>query len=416
MNKPGNRRIELLAPAGDEEKLRLAIQYGADAVYLAARSFSLRAASANFSIQGLKDAIHYAHQRNVRVYLALNILAHQSDMEHLQVQIESLLETGPDAVIVADPGVFQLVKQQHPQMKIHISTQASTTNAQACRFWYEQGARRIILARELTLQEIKAIRYEIPEDLELEVFGHGAMCMAYSGRCLLSAYLTGRDANRGRCAQPCRWSFELTESGHPDKSLVMEEDERGTYFLNSRDICMIEHIPELAEAGVSSLKIEGRMKSGYYVSTVVQAYRSAIDRWTQNQQAYSCDPEWMGDLKKTTHRPFSTGFFFQGPEDHANLSIDLIDEREATVAGQVLAWLSDKKLALVEQKNCIEAGDMLELVQPGKQNQCFVARTILDLALSPINRTPHPRMLYYLPFSCAVEPGAMIRRYEKNRQ
>jgi U32 family peptidase len=321
-----NRKTELLAPAGDPEKLLLAVLYGADAVYLSLRDFSLRAAGGNFTPEELAEAVAFAHARRVRVYLALNLLAHPGDLKPLHEALRAVqAQTGatnlPDAVIVADPGVFGLVREFWPDMKIHISTQASVTNAAACRFWHEQGASRIVLARELTLAEIRGIRAEIPPALELEAFVHGAMCLAYSGRCLLSSFLSGRDSNRGRCSQPCRWSYQVHEVKRPDLPFEVAGDSRGSYIFNSNDLCMIEHMPALLEAGLDSLKIEGRVKSAFYVATVVKAYREALDRYQTDPGAYRCDPTWLQDLSKTVHRRFDTGFFFTPPQEDAKVDV-----------------------------------------------------------------------------------------------
>lgn len=404
------RRLELLAPAGDMEKMRTAIRYGADAVYLSTGDFGLRAASANFSPEELGEAVAYAHERGVRVYLALNILAHPEDIIHLKDQLDRLLAAGPDACIVSDPGIFSILRRLAPDMDLHISTQASVTNGEACRFWHRQGARRIVLARELTMAEIGQIRADIGPEPELEVFVHGAMCLAYSGRCLLSSYLTGRDANRGRCSQPCRWPYMLTDPENPGRSVLLEQDRRGSYLLNSRDLCMIEHLPDLAGAGVNSLKIEGRVKSSFYVATVVKAYREALDAYLGDPAGWSCCPKWLSDLNKTVHRPFDTGFFYARPQEDAKLSTSRIDCREAAVVGIVKAFLPDSRLLLVEQRNKIQTGDLLELIQPRGRDVTIIADRLLDLEQKPIQSTPHPRMLFYLPCDEPVAPDSYIRR------
>ncbi len=409
---PAVRPIELLAPAGDPEKLRLAVQYGADAVYLGGRDFSLRAYSGNFTPDELREAVAYAHERGVRVYLTLNIFAHPGDLHHLRQAVRDLLAAGPDAVIVADPGVFSLVREEFPTMKIHISTQANVTNEQACRFWHEQGASRIVLARELTLAEIRLIRAGVPDTLELEAFVHGAMCMAYSGRCLLSNFFSGRDSNRGRCTQPCRWQYELTEVKRPELPVTVTGDGRGSYFFSSRDLCMISHIPELLTAGLDSLKIEGRVKSAFYVATVVKAYREAIDRYRTDPAGYITDPAWLADLGKTVHRDFDTGFYFASPQEDAKIFLDDINRREAAVVGIVRAWLPESGLALVEQRNKITAGELLELVQPKGRHRLVTVGGLLDIRQRPIDSTPHPQMLYYLPIPGAenLPAGAFLRR------
>ncbi|MEA4888915.1 MAG: U32 family peptidase [Clostridiaceae bacterium] len=410
------RRPELLAPAGDPEKLRTAILYGADAVYLGGREFSLRASGGNFSQDELADAVRYAHSRQVRVYLAMNIFAHPDDMGRLRDQVRQIAAAEPDAVIVSDPGVFTVLREEAPQLDIHISTQASVTNARTCRFWQAQGARRIILARELTLEEIRRIREDIPADLELEAFVHGAMCMAYSGRCLLSSFFTGRDSNRGQCAQPCRWAYEIVEEKRPDQPLTVTGDERGSYFFNSRDLCMIEQIPDLVESGLDSLKIEGRIKSAFYVATVVKAYREALDAYMADPAGYKADPAWLLDLQKTVHRPFDTGFYYQRPQDDAKIALTALNQREAAVVGIVRAWLPGSGLALIEQRNRILAEDQLELVQPRGRHTTVMARGMTDLEHQPISSAPHPQMLFYLPLPDEAKPGSyLLRLGDKDR-
>lgn len=403
-------RIELLAPGGDLQKLKMAVEYGADAVYIGAPDFSLRAFSDNFSPEQMAEGIAFAHDKNVKVYLALNILAHPADMAGLRQSIRDMLAAGPDAVIVSDPGIFSLIREQDPTMKIHISTQASVTNAQTCRFWHEQGASRIVLARELTLSEIAQIRQEIPAELELEAFVHGAMCMAYSGRCLLSNFYTERDSNRGRCSQPCRWKYEVVEEKRPDHPLTIEGDNRGSYIFSSRDLCLIEHIPALAQAGLNSFKIEGRVKSAFYVATVVKAYREALDSYMADPAGYVFNPALLDDLQKTVHRQFDTGFYFSTPQQDPKIFAANTNLREADFVGIVRAWLPDSGLALVEQRNKIITGEWLELVQPNGRHLDILASEILDLERRPIDSTPHPQMMYYLPVTESIQPGAFIRR------
>ncbi len=411
--------IELLAPAGDMNKLDMAIKYGADAVYLGTTAYSLRAASGNFDLSyGLPAAVEKAHEHGLPAYATMNILATPEDFRAAEDAVRAIADSGADAVIISDPGMFALAKETRPELEIHISTQASTSNARACRFWYEQGARRIVLARELSMEDIRRIRSEIPDDLELEAFVHGAMCMAWSGRCMLSAHLTGRSANKGACTQTCRWRFRsepaeqylLTEMKRPEDQLLMEEDQRGTYIFNAKDLCMIEHIPELISSGISSFKIEGRTKSPFYVATVVKAYRQAIDTWAENPANYQMDPDWLRDLTQTVHRPFDTGFYFTSPQEDAKVFEDDTMIREAAVVGMVKGWLPDSKLVLVEQRNKISLGDELELVQPRGRHIKLRADKILDIEQKPIESTPHPQMMYYLPMEEHVSPGAFIRR------
>lgn len=404
------KKMELLAPAGDPEKLQTAIRYGADAVYLAGRDFGLRAGSGNFTLNELADAVRLAHDHGLRAYLTLNIFAHPDDIRNLRLQLRDLLAAGPDAVIVSDPGIFGLVREEHPMQTIHVSTQASVTNALTCRFWHGQGARRIVLARELTFDEIRQIRADVPDDLELEAFVHGAMCLAYSGRCLLSSFFNGRDSNRGRCAQPCRWQYEVTEQKRPDQPLAVVGDEQGSYIFNSRDLCMIEHIADLAASGLTSLKIEGRVKSAFYVATVVKAYREALDAFEADPDHYRMNPEWLADLQKTVHRPFDTGFYYVRPQEDAKTTPGELNQREAAVVGVVRAWLPDSGLALIEQRNRILAGEQLELVRPQGRHQIVGTGGLQDLERQPLGSTPHPKMLYYLPLPSAAPPGSFLLR------
>lgn len=403
-------QLELLAPAGSLEKLETAIRFGADAVYVGAGDFSLRSASASLSTAGLRDAIAYAHQHQVRVYVAANILARQRDLPLLEEQLGRIGELGPDAFIVTDPAILTMLRRMFPQIPLHISTQASVTNAAACRFWHGQGAQRIILARELSLAEITQIHGERPDGLELEGFVHGAMCVAWSGRCLLSSLLTGRDANHGDCAQPCRWSWQLTEKNRPDEPLDIDQDQHGSYLLSSRDLCMIEHIPQLVSAGIRSFKIEGRARSSFYVATAVKAYRQAIDAYLANPQNPEVDPSWLDDLSKTVHRPFSTGFYFKDPMENPQIAMDEDYQRVADVVGIVRAWLPHRGLALVEQRNRVLEGETLECVQPKGRHFTIENSQVYDLEFQPIASTPHPRMMYYLAMPEAAVQGAFLRR------
>lgn len=408
-----NKRPELLAPAGDFERLRIAVAYGADAVYLAGRRYGLRAGSGNFEPDELAQAIAFAHEKNVRVYVALNIFAHPDDFLGLPETIRGIRDAGADAVIVSDVGVLSQVRHFAPDLAIHISTQASVTNAAACRFFHENGASRIVLARELTLQEIRQIHEEIPPTLELETFVHGSVCLSYSGRCLLSHHLMDRDANRGQCAQPCRWSWQLTPTGHPDQPLLLEEDERGSYLLNARDLCLVDHLAELADAGITSFKIEGRKKSPHYVAAVTNVYRKAIDAWAQDSKAFKPDPAWHEELEKTVHRAFDTGFYFRQPKDDASILSRSSDVRDATVIGIVRAWRPTAGLMLVEQRNRLVRGDTVELVSPGLRIRTFKADRILDLDLNELEKAPHPQMYYYLPSTEPVTVGSFLRRVDE---
>ena len=402
--------IELLAPAGNPEKLRLAIQYGADAVYLAGLDFGLRAYGGNFTPDELAAAIIYAREHQVKTYLALNILAHPGDLAGLRQFVRDLPDPGPDAAIVSDPGVFAILREERPEIRLHISTQASVTNDRTCCFWHDQGASRIVLARELTLAEIRRIRENIPPELELEGFVHGAMCMAYSGRCLLANFLSGRDSNRGQCSQPCRWRYHLVDENQPDRPLTVTADDRGSYFFSSRDLCLIEHIPELIAAGLNSLKIEGRGKSAFYAATTVKAYREALDRYAADPAGYAADPVWLDDLRKTVHREFDTGFYFTEPQRDPKIFLSDTSQREAAVVGIIKAWLPESGLALVEQRNKIQEGETVELVRPRGRHVDIRIAGLLDLERKPIASTPHPLMLYYLPLPEAAAPGSFLRR------
>ena len=392
------RRAEVLSPAGDMEKLKVAIAYGADAVYLSGKSFGLRAGSGNFTRSELREGIQYAHARGVRCYVTMNVLAHPSDMLSADDEILFLADAKADAIIVSDPGIFRRIRLLSPQTEIHISTQASTTNAEACLFWYELGARRIVLAREMTLDEIRLIRAQIPSDMSIECFVHGAMCVAYSGRCLLSGVFTGRSANSGACAQPCRWKYKIVEEKRPDQPLTMEEDEHGSYLLNSKDICMIDHIPELLEAGVDSLKIEGRIKGAFYAASVTHVYRQAVDRYYADPSAYTADPDWKEILNRTVHREFGTGFYWDNPRENAQIFPGDTYIRPAYVAGMVIGYDREKKAAVVSQRNKIYEGDELSVLTPTAGTKTSIrAVGMTEENGTPITSTPRAMMTYYLP-------------------
>ena len=405
-------KIELLAPAGSQEKLETAIRYGADAVYMGSGAFSLRTTSASFELAQLAEAVQYAHQHQVKAYLAVNLFARQSDLTGITQHLKAMNHIQPDALIIADPGILSLARRLCPDIPLHISTQASVTNAETCHFWYEQGVRRIILARELSLDEIKEIKKQVPDDLELETFVHGAMCMAWSGRCLLSNLLTGRDANRGECAQPCRWSWQFVEEKHQDHPIALQQDQHGSYFFSSLDLCMIEHIPALMEAGISSFKIEGRTKSSFYTATVVKAYREAIDAWYADPEHFKVNPAWFDDLNKTKHRPFGTGFFFSDPMHQAQVDTKETFQQVATVVGLVKKWVPEEQLALVEQRNKIFKHDKLECVQPVGRHISLAADQLYDEDRQPLDSTPHAKMMYYLKSDLPLQAGAFLRRID----
>lgn len=416
--------IELLAPAGDQNKLEKVIQYGADAVYFGLNQFNLRAAGGNFAISSLAQAVSMAHENGVKVYITLNSLVRDHDFPDLELSIKAIAAANVDAVIVSDPGVLQLLKKIAPELEIHISTQSSVLNAKTATFWYEQGARRIILARELSIEDIKQFKKLIPEDLELEAFVHGAMCMSYSGRCILSDYFNARSANRGACTQPCRWKYKtqglvLTEDCHPDKPLILDQDQHGSYLLSSSDLCMIEYIPELVEAGITSLKIEGRTKSAFYASIVIKTYREALDHYLKDPENYKVNPAWLENLEETVHRHFDTGFFFQDTskplaEQESKIHAEKTMYKKAKVIAEVRDHLNSEYLVL-EQKNKIERGAIVDLIIPGKDLKSLKLDQLFDLNKEAIDSTPHARMLYLVPYEKAEEvpKGSFLRKIQK---
>ncbi|MBP1763747.1 MAG: peptidase [Firmicutes bacterium] len=403
MHKP-----ELLAPAGNPEKLRMALRYGADAVYLGGKDFSLRAFSGNFSLAEIQEAVIFAHNLNKKVYVTINIFPHNEDLIQLPEYIAALRDIGVDAFIIADLGVFRVARTVAPEIPLHISTQANNTNWASVLGWQEMGAKRVVLARELSLTEIQLIRSKA--SLELEAFVHGAMCISYSGRCLLSNYLTGRDANRGECAQPCRWKYSLVEETRPNEYLPVLEDERGTYIFNSKDLCLLEHIPELVETGLNSFKIEGRMKSVYYVAVVVKAYRDAIDRYLADPVNYTMQPKWLEEVSKISHREYTTGFYFQkaGPDDQIYGSSSYIQPYD--FVGLVKGYNKQTKMALVEQRNRFQVGDEVEIVQPGKDFFQQRITAIINETGEAVAAAPHPQQLVQIPVEEEVVEFAMLRR------
>ncbi len=404
---------ELLSPAGNREKLEAAVRYGADAVYLAGEVFGMRAAADNFTIPQMKDAVQYAHQRGVKVYVTVNTMPREHEYTALKEYLSALAhEVKPDALIVADIGVLMLAKEVAPNIELHMSTQANSVSAAACRAWHALGVRRVVLARELTLKEIRAIRAGIPDSLELEAFIHGAMCISYSGRCLLSGFFTGRDANRGACAQPCRWNYhvkqlEITEEKRPDIPLPLEEINGETFIMSSKDTCMIEHIPELMESGINSFKIEGRMKSAYYTAVTTNAYRMAIDAYLKGKSPF--DERLLHELLSVSHREYATGYYFSDAQVNANTCTDMGYIREKAYLATVLSYDSKTGEALCVQKNKMFFGDSVELVSPGKFGIPFTVGELKDENGVPIPSTPHPYMKFYMKTPFAVSEGDIIR-------
>jgi len=404
------KKVELLAPAGNLEKLKMAVIYGADAVYAGGEEYGLRAYADNFSAGDLKSGIDFAHGHGRRFYLTLNIIPHNSDLEGMAEYVREAARLGVDAVIISDPGVFSLVRESAPGMEIHLSTQANNTNWKSAEFWYRQGVKRVILARELSISEIGEIRQKAPEDLELEVFIHGAMCVSYSGRCLLSGYMAGRDSNRGLCAQPCRWKYYLTEEKRPGQYMPVFENERGTFIFNSKDLCMIGHIPDIIKTGVSSVKIEGRMKSSYYVATVVKAYREAIDAFLDNPENYVFDPQWQEEISKASHREYTTGFYYGKTTGEDQIYDKSSYVREYDFIGLVTEFDSKTGMAKVEQRNRMFAGEEIEVVRPVGR---FFRQRITVMKNEEgenIDVAPHPQMTVYMPMDREVEPYTMLRR------
>lgn len=407
-------KLELLAPAGDLEKLKMAINYGADAVYLGGERFGLRKASKNFSIDELKEGIQYAHERNRKVYVTMNIIPHNEDLKGLEEYVKELYDIGIDAAIVSDPGVMTIIRKTVPDLPIHLSTQASVTNYETVMFWYNQGIRRIVLARELSLEEIKEITDKAPKDLEIETFVHGAMCISYSGRCLLSNYMAGRDANRGDCAQACRWKYYLMEEKRPGEYFPIFEDEKGTYIFNSKDLCMIEYIPEMVKAGIRSFKIEGRVKSSYYVATVLRSYRMAIDEYLKDPENYRFKPEWLDEIKKASHRDFTTGFYFRKPTKDDQVYTSSTYIRGYDFVGLVLDYNPNTKFATVEQRNRMYLGDEVEVFGPGKDFFTQKINIMLDEEGNEIDVAPHPQQIVRIKMERDVEPWDIIRKSRKD--
>lgn len=406
------KKVELLAPAGDLEKFKTAIQYGADAVYLAGDKLGLRTASKNFSLDDIKEATKLAHDLDKKVYLTLNVISHNKDLEGVDEYIQSLDEAGVDAFIVSDPGIFQKVKTLAPSKEIHISTQANITNTATVEFWKSLGADRVILARELSLEEIKEIKNEVKDSIMIEAFVHGAMCMSYSGRCLLSNFMTGRSANMGDCAHPCRYKYYLMEETRPGEYYPITEDEKGSYIMNSKDLCMINYIPELVEAGVDSFKIEGRVKSEYYVATVINQYRRAIDDYYEDIEKYKFNRDnniYLEEIMKVSHRDFTTAFFF-GDVKEASLTYDNSSYiRLYDFIARVLDYDEDKKLMKVQERNKFSIGDEVEIFGP-KFYDKFTINKIYDEDMNEVDNINTPMKEAYIPYDKKVEYNYMIRR------
>lgn len=403
-------KVELLAPAGDLEKLKMAIIYGADAVYLGGEAFGLRTASKNFTMDEIKEGVNFAHERGKKVYVAMNIIPHNEDLVGLEEYVEKLYKNNVDGVIVSDPGIFSVIRRTVPELPIHLSTQASVTNYETIMFWYNLGIRRVVLARELSLKEIEEIIKKVPKDVEIETFVHGAMCISYSGRCLLSNYMTGRDANMGDCAQACRWKYHLVEEKRPGEYFPVFEDERGTFILNSKDLCMLGHIDKLINAGIKSFKIEGRVKSAYYVATVVRSYRMAIDKYYGDPENYKFNPNLLDEIKKVSHRDFSTGFYFGKPTSEGQVYTTSSYIRGYDFVGLVLDYDKATGLATIEQRNRMFKGDNIEIFGPNKEHFTQTIENMWDEDGNEIEVAPHPQQIVKIKMEKDAEPYHIIRK------
>lgn len=401
-------RPELLAPAGNMEKCKMALRYGADAVYLGGKMFGLRAFANNFEIDEIKEACDFAHSLGKKVYVTVNIFAHNSDIEKLPEYLLALEKTNVDALLISDLGVWMTARRVVPNLPLHVSTQANTTNWASAQAWQDLGAARVVLARELSLAEIAEIGAKT--NVELEAFVHGAMCISYSGRCLLSSYLTGRDGNRGACAQACRWEYTLHEKNRPGESYDLEEDEHGSYVMNSKDLCLIARIPELVKAGVFSLKIEGRMKSVHYVATVVSVYRKAIDAFMADPDNYKVQPEWIEELNKISHRPYTEGFAFNRPGAEGQVYTTSSYEQTHDFAGVVLSYDKTAQKALIEQRNNVKNGELLEVLMPDGTLLPLELKNMQDEDGTPIDCAPHACQHFWISCGTELLPYSLLRR------
>lgn len=403
-----NRHIEVLSPAGNMDKLKMAIHYGADAVYCAGQSFGLRASSSNFSNEELKEAVEFVHSHGKKIYVTCNIIPHNEDLVGLEDYLKFLESIKVDAIIVADLGIFLLAKRVAPNLERHVSTQANTTNYLTTEFWKEQGATRVVVAREVSIADIKTMKEAA--DIEIEAFVHGAMCISYSGRCLLSNYFTTRDANRGQCTQACRWKYSLVEENRPGEYYPIEEDQHGTYIFNSKDLCLLKYIPDLVEAGVDSLKIEGRMKSVHYAATVTKVYREAVDSYLADPEHYEVKPEWIEELEKISHRPYTEGFSVEKPDETAQNYGQSSNTQTHDFIGLVEGYNVEEGYAYLEQRNNFKVGDEVEFCQPHGELVHHVITKMTDEEGNEITVAPHPQMKVRLYIDTPLEEYAMMRR------
>ena len=407
------RPVELLIPASSLEVLKIAVIYGADAVYIGGEVFGLRAKAKNFSMEDMAEGIQFAHEHGVKVYVTANILAHNGDLEGVREYFTQLKEIKPDALIISDPGIYTIAKEICPEIERHISTQANNTNYGTYQFWWNQGAKRVVTARELSLNEIAEIRKNIPDEMEIETFVHGAMCISYSGRCLLSNYFTGRDANQGACTHPCRWKYAVVEEKRPGEYLTVYENERGTYIFNSKDLCMIEHIPELIEAGIDSFKIEGRMKTALYVATVARTYRKAIDDYLTSPEKYKENMDWyLEQISNCTYRQFTTGFFFGKPSEESQIYDNNTYIKEYTYLG-IVGERNEEGLYRIEQRNKFSVGEQIEVMKPDGRNIPVTVKRIVDEDGNEMESAPHPKQVLYIDLGQELEMYDILRRQEE---
>ena len=403
------KKPELLVPASSLEVLKTAVRYGADAVYIGGEVFGLRAKAKNFSLEEMKEGVEFAHRYNVKVYVTANILAHNSDIEPVKAYFNDLKKVKPDALIIADPAIFTIAKEMLPDMELHISTQANNTNYGTYNFWHSLGAKRVVSARELSISEIKDIRNHIPDDLEIETFVHGAMCISYSGRCLLSSFMAGRDANKGACTHPCRWKYAVVEESRPGQYMPVEENERGTYIFNSKDLCMIDHIPELVDAGIDSFKIEGRMKTALYVATVARTYRMAIDDYFENPKKYEENiPKYKTLISQCTYRQYTTGFFFGNPYETTQIYDCNVYERDYVYLGISGEPLEDGSF-VIEQKNKFCVGDKIEIMKADGRDIEANVISITDQDGVAMESCPHPKQIITIKLDQVPEAGDILR-------
>ena len=401
MNKP-----EILAPAGNLEKLKTAINFGADAVYLGGSKLNLRAFSDNFTNEELKEGVEYAHSRGKKVYVTLNVFPHNEDLVSLEEYLKELYALKVDAIIVSDPGIIMTAREVVPELELHLSTQANNVNWKSAIFWHNQGIKRIVLARELSMKEISELREKLPESCEIEAFVHGSMCMSYSGRCLISNYMTGRDSNRGQCAQPCRYKYYLVEEKRPGEYFPVLEDDKGAYIMNSKDLCTIEHIPDLVKSGITSFKIEGRMKSAYYVAAIVKAYREAVDAYFENPEGYKFNEKWLDAVKKVSHRSYHTGFYY-GEENKQVYSFSSYI-RDYDIVGIVRSYDKENGIAVIEQRNRVFEGDKVEVLSPAVEEKEIFLTDMRDKNGNKIEVAPSAQMIFSIKTATELKKDDML--------